>query len=172
MVALLVFYAKLGWLPGPGRLEVYYDGIVTPTTGFILRNLLLMVFSRWRRYGYACVNFGTPVSIRDYCRESGTVFSQLQRDKRFPEIAILCRRLMSDIAGVIPVLPVSLVSAVFLDAPTAEMDILAVEQRANRLIDELQENQAPIFEAPRSTRMADIADAIRIRTSEHGTVAL
>ena len=36
MVALLVFYAKLGWLPGPGRLEVYYDGIVTPTTGFIL----------------------------------------------------------------------------------------------------------------------------------------
>ena len=36
MVALLIFYAKLGWLPGPGRIEVYYDGIVDPVTGFIL----------------------------------------------------------------------------------------------------------------------------------------
>ena len=36
MVALLVFYAWLDWLPGPGRVEVYYDGIVDPRTGFIL----------------------------------------------------------------------------------------------------------------------------------------
>jgi len=36
LVALLIFYAKLGWLPGPGRIEVYYDGIVDPVTGFIL----------------------------------------------------------------------------------------------------------------------------------------
>ena len=36
LVALLIFYAKLGWLPGPGRIEVYYYGIVEPTTGFIL----------------------------------------------------------------------------------------------------------------------------------------
>ena len=36
LMALLVFYARLDWLPGPGRVEVYYDGIVDPTTGFIL----------------------------------------------------------------------------------------------------------------------------------------
>ena len=36
MVALLIFYAKLDWLPGPGRIAVYYDGIVDPVTGFIL----------------------------------------------------------------------------------------------------------------------------------------
>jgi peptide/nickel transport system permease protein len=36
LMALLVFYARLEWLPGPGRIEVYYDGIVEPTTGFIL----------------------------------------------------------------------------------------------------------------------------------------
>jgi len=36
LMALLVFYARLDWLPGPGRIEVYYDGIVDPTTGFIL----------------------------------------------------------------------------------------------------------------------------------------
>ncbi|MDD9858069.1 MAG: ABC transporter permease [Gammaproteobacteria bacterium] len=36
MVALLIFYGALGWLPGPGRIEVYYDGIVAPVTGFIV----------------------------------------------------------------------------------------------------------------------------------------
>ena len=36
LMALLVFYARLEWLPGPGRIEVYYDGIVDPITGFIL----------------------------------------------------------------------------------------------------------------------------------------
>jgi len=36
MVALVIFYARLEWLPGPGRVEVYFDGIVDPVTGFIL----------------------------------------------------------------------------------------------------------------------------------------
>ena len=35
MVALLVFYAKLDWFSGPGRLDVYFDGIVEPITGVI-----------------------------------------------------------------------------------------------------------------------------------------
>jgi len=130
------------------------------TTGFILRNFFLMILSRWRRYGYACVNFGTPLSIKTYCRETGTQFSRLDRQKRFPEIALLCRRLMDDIALVIPVLPVSLVSAVFLDAPDAELDLETIERQADRLIDELQKNGAPVLETPRSTRMVAIADAV------------
>ena len=36
MVGLLVFYAKLGWVAGPGRLDVFYDDIVTSVTGVIL----------------------------------------------------------------------------------------------------------------------------------------
>lgn len=36
LVGLLVFYAQLDWVPGPGRIEVYYDGIVEPITGVIL----------------------------------------------------------------------------------------------------------------------------------------
>ncbi|MDH3668277.1 MAG: ABC transporter permease [Paracoccaceae bacterium] len=36
MVALLIFYGKLGWVGGPGRLDVYYDGIVDSVTGVIL----------------------------------------------------------------------------------------------------------------------------------------
>jgi peptide/nickel transport system permease protein len=36
MVALLVFYARLKWVPGPGRLDVFYDGLVPPVTGLLL----------------------------------------------------------------------------------------------------------------------------------------
>ena len=36
LVGLLIFYAKLGWVAGPGRLDVFYDDIVTPVTGVIL----------------------------------------------------------------------------------------------------------------------------------------
>lgn len=35
LVALLIFYAKLGWVAGPGRLDVFYDGIIDPVTGIL-----------------------------------------------------------------------------------------------------------------------------------------
>jgi peptide/nickel transport system permease protein len=36
MVALLVFYARLRWVPGPGRLDVFYEGLVPHVTGLLL----------------------------------------------------------------------------------------------------------------------------------------
>ena len=36
MVGLVIFYANLGWVAGPGRIDVFYDDIVTPVTGVIL----------------------------------------------------------------------------------------------------------------------------------------
>lgn len=36
MVGLLVFYGELGWVAGPGRIDVFYDGIVDDVTGVIL----------------------------------------------------------------------------------------------------------------------------------------
>jgi peptide/nickel transport system permease protein len=41
LVGLLVFYARLDWVAGPGRLDVYYDGIVPAVTGVILIDSLL-----------------------------------------------------------------------------------------------------------------------------------
>ncbi len=36
MVALLIFYAKLDWVAGPGRIDFFYDGVVDSVTGVIL----------------------------------------------------------------------------------------------------------------------------------------
>lgn len=87
--------------------------------------------------------------------------------------------LMAGIARVIPVLPVSLVSTVFLEAQGGDMDILEIEKRSNQVIDELKAEGAPIFEVPRSTRARTIADAVEflrmrrlISVSGHGFKAV
>ncbi len=41
LVGLFVFYGKLGWVSGPGRLDVGYDDIVTARTGIILIDSLI-----------------------------------------------------------------------------------------------------------------------------------
>lgn len=41
LVGLVLFYAKLGWVGGPGRLDVYFDGLVPTVTGLILVDSLL-----------------------------------------------------------------------------------------------------------------------------------
>ncbi|MCK5196153.1 MAG: 1-acyl-sn-glycerol-3-phosphate acyltransferase [Desulfobulbaceae bacterium] len=132
------------------------------TAGFIVRSLLLMVLSRWRRYGYACVNFGDPLSIKAYCRERNLNFSMLERPERFQEVQKLSQELMQGIASVVPILPVSLVSTVFLEDMVTEMDILEIEARSNRLIKKLKEKGAPILESSHSTRARAIADAVDI----------
>ncbi len=130
------------------------------TAGFIVRSLLLMVLSRWRRYGYACVNFGDPLSIKAYCRERNLNFNMLERPERFQEVQKLSQELMQGIASVVPILPVSLVSTVFLEDMVTEMDILKIEARSNRLIKKLKEKGAPILESSHSTRAHAIADAV------------
>jgi glycerol-3-phosphate O-acyltransferase len=130
------------------------------TTRFIGHSLVLMVLSRWRRYGYACVNFGTPLSMKAYCRETRLDFNRLERSRRFAEIETLSNRMMAGIAAVVPVLPVPLVAAVFLESASDAMDIMDIETRSNRMIDRLKAAGAPVFEVPRSTRARTIADAV------------
>lgn len=36
LMGLLLFYAKLGWVAGPGRLDVAYEDLVDPVTGVLL----------------------------------------------------------------------------------------------------------------------------------------
>jgi len=36
LMALLLFYAELGWAAGPGRLDIFYEDTVAPVTGLIL----------------------------------------------------------------------------------------------------------------------------------------
>ena len=52
------------------------------TLRFLARNLWLALRSQWYRFGYACVNFGAPVSMREYCRARNLDFHRLLGDER------------------------------------------------------------------------------------------
>jgi len=61
MVALLVFYAKLGWVAGPGRLDVFYDGIVEPSTGILMIDAAMS--GEWDIFHNALSHLILPASI-------------------------------------------------------------------------------------------------------------
>ncbi|MDB5615200.1 MAG: transporter permease [Devosia sp.] len=41
LVGLALSYARLRWVGGPGRLDIFYDGLVSPVTGLLLVDSLL-----------------------------------------------------------------------------------------------------------------------------------
>jgi peptide/nickel transport system permease protein len=64
LVGLFVFYGKLDWVAGPGRLDVGYDDIVTSRTGIILIDTLLE--GEWDVFWNAVSHIILPASILGY----------------------------------------------------------------------------------------------------------
>ncbi|MBW3573222.1 MAG: 1-acyl-sn-glycerol-3-phosphate acyltransferase, partial [Gemmatimonadetes bacterium] len=108
------------------------------TFRFLGRNLLLMARSRWHRFGYACVNFGTPVSMRRWCAQEGVDFRALDRERRQEAVARLGGALMAEVGRVIPVLPVALVATVFVRDPRAQRSELEVKGCVADLVEQVQ----------------------------------
>jgi glycerol-3-phosphate O-acyltransferase len=84
---------------------------------FLGRNARLLISNEWHRFGYACVCFGTPVSMRARLATEGLDLASASRERRFATVAGLAEDLMTRIARIVPVLPVSLVASVLADAP-------------------------------------------------------
>ncbi len=113
--------------------------------GFVWHNIILMLFRKWQRFGYACVNFGQPVSTRDYCLEHSVYFSILDRSERFSKVEDFSRTLMHSIEQIIPVLPFSLTAAVFKKHPQKKMNLLDVKVEVHQLIEQLESAGAGIY---------------------------
>ncbi|MEE4136144.1 MAG: ABC transporter permease [Desulforhopalus sp.] len=64
LLALMVFYAKLDLLPGPGRLDIFYEDIVTPVTGMILIDAALA--KEWAIFRNAISHLIMPASLLGY----------------------------------------------------------------------------------------------------------
>jgi len=84
--------------------------------GFLWQNLKLRLKGRLYRYGYACVSFGKPISLREYVTERGIDFRMMDENSRFAETERLGTMLMEKVGEVVPALPVSLVATVVLEA--------------------------------------------------------
>ena len=107
------------------------------TLGFIARNLGLMLRRRWYRFGYACVNFSAPISMRSYASKHNIDFRALGPQERHAALEGLGAELRGAIAAAIPVLPVSVVATVFLHRQGVAMSELEIKAHAWSLMDEL-----------------------------------
>jgi glycerol-3-phosphate O-acyltransferase len=150
-------------------LDVQPDAQRKPALGttlrFVGRNLELMLRSQWHRFGYACVNFGTPLSMRRWVAERGVDFRSLGKEERSVWLERLGADLMENIGEIIPVLPVPLVATVFLQAgePLSELEIKA---RSFRLMQELEAAGAHVY-IPRKDQDYAIEAGLRMLTQRH-----
>ena len=133
------------------------------TARFVGRNLWLMARNQWHRFGYACVNFGSPVSLRQYIREHGSDLRALAREERFGEVEKLARELMDGIARVIPVTPVSLVATAFLRHPARPWSELELKGAALDLLAGLEARGAHVY-VPRGDQDYAIRVGLRMLT--------
>jgi glycerol-3-phosphate O-acyltransferase len=115
------------------------------TLRFFLRNGWLMVRSEWHRFGYACVNFGSPVSMREYCGERNLDFHKLSGDDRKRAMAELGRHLMQAVGRIVPVLPVPLIATVFVAHGDQAISELELKAEVGRLVEALSARGAHVY---------------------------
>lgn len=141
-------------------------GAVRKSLSFIMHNLWLMLRGRWYRFGYAIVNFGTPVSLREYLKKHNIDFRTAEKEKRIEKVQALAEELMKHVSEVIPVAPVPLIASVFAENPEKGFSDLEIKARVQSLIDDLDKQGARVY-IPRSDREYTIEVGLRMLTLRH-----
>lgn len=136
------------------------------TLGYIFHSFWLMLRGRWYRLGYACVNFGTPVSFRKYCAERRLAFDEMPEATWRQEVEALGNHLLGEVADVIPVLPVSLVATVFRGAGERRLSELELKAAVLRLVRRLEGVGAKIY-VPRADQDYAVVVGLRMLTLRH-----
>jgi len=132
--------------PAAGKRSFWF---VLKTTGrFFVKTLFMNRDKRWLRFGYASVNFGNPISMRRYSEKNNFDLSQMDQARRYEQVQRLSHRLMQEIANVIPVLPVAMMSEIVLEHQSEWLSELDLKAAASIRITQLQEKGAPIDMAP------------------------
>jgi peptide/nickel transport system permease protein len=64
LMALMLFYAKLDWVAGPGRMDVTFEYILTPVTGLLLLDAAMA--GQWDAFGNVLSHLVLPASLLGY----------------------------------------------------------------------------------------------------------
>ena len=150
--------------PRPGFVRA-----LATTLRFVLRQLGLAARNRWHRFGYACVTFGKPISMRRTLRERRLDFRTLSPAEQSERLAALGGELMAAVGAVVPVVPVPLVAAVFVERAErglGPLSLLELKAAAWRRMAELEAAGARVY-VPRSDQDYAIAAGLRMLTLRH-----
>jgi len=140
--------------------------VALTTLSFLKRNLWLMVRGGWHRFGYAVLNFGTPVSLREYASVRGLDFRKQPKEARIEKVQDLARDLMNAVKNIIPAVPVALVSTIFLENPAEALSPQEVQARTYRLIERLEAKGARVY-VPRRDRSYAAKVGLRMLALRH-----
>ena len=100
-----------------GREERSTKGEKLKTTfDYLFKSFFRGLFHRFKRYGYAIVSFGEPISIDDFARANPAILSPSYDDRK-PELQRLAETVMSEISNALPVTPVTMVASIFTKHP-------------------------------------------------------
>jgi peptide/nickel transport system permease protein len=64
LMGLVLFYAKLGWVGGPGRMDVTYEYTLTSVSGFLLLDAAMA--GQWDAFGNVLSHLILPASLLGY----------------------------------------------------------------------------------------------------------
>jgi glycerol-3-phosphate O-acyltransferase len=115
------------------------------TVGFLLHNLRLGLRKRWYRFGYACANFGRPLSLKEYLAEQDWDPRNLDLPDRPARLMALAQRLMDDVGALMPVLPVSLIATLFDEHPDEAFSMQEIRDAARALQGQLTGRHAQVY---------------------------
>ena len=122
--------------------------------GFVSNNLRLWLGGGWRRFGYAVVNFGTPISMREYTRAHGIDFRDMKRPERIEHVKTVAREVMREVGGVVPVTPVPLVAQVFIESPDEALSESQIKTRSRATVADLERSGVHIYISPEDRDVA------------------
>lgn len=140
----------------PGRFFSFATGVK-----YAAKNLMLAVTGRWYRNGYACVNFGTPVSYRSWIKQHKTQAMTWEQ-----QITALAESLMQKIGDIIPILPVAMVATIFKQNPNSGFSRIELKTRVHALIAELEQAGRHVY-IPRGNMDYAVDVGIRMLVMRH-----
>lgn len=93
---------------------------------FLLQLVPHMLPHQHKPFGYACVNYGDPISLQQWQQQHGIDLNRCDSAARKQAIGQLGEDIAQEIEQHLPILPVSILSAIFLnnlDQPISELDL-------------------------------------------------
>jgi glycerol-3-phosphate O-acyltransferase len=136
------------------------------TSAYLSRQLLFTLIGRRYRYGYACVNFGRPVAMREHVRRRGLDFRTLDDAARRDAVAQVGAVLMEQIGMIVPVLPVPLVATVMLRDAQRAVSELELKAAVNQLMERIEAVGGHVY-VPRTDRDYAVTVGLRMLTLRH-----
>ena len=100
---------------------------------------------RHKPFGYACVNFGKPVSLNAWQQDRDVIIKNQKDSDRRKSITALGEDLAARINSLVPILPTYLLAKVLGDSDDLPISELNLKVRTTKLIDDLVSINAPVF---------------------------